>query len=166
MTVHSTPFLRAALRCGGGALVLALATAGCAGNRGESSGLFAPYRIDLPQGNYVTREMVDRVQPGMPREQVRAVLGTPLLSPVFRDDRWVYVFSYKQPSGRVEQRKVVVRFRGEQVESIEADELPPREDPTDPALPGARAAKARVDEAAKARGAQQGAAPSDKESSR
>ena len=100
---------------------------------------------------------------GFIRQQV---LGTPLLSSVFRDDRWVYVFSYKQPSGRVEQRKVVVRFRGEQVESIEADDLPQREDPTDPALPGSRAAKSRADDAARSRVAEQRTAPTDKESSR
>lgn len=117
----------------------ALLLAGCSSNRQESSGLFSPYRIDLPQGNYVTREMLDQVQPGMTRDQVRAAIGSPLLAPVFRADRWDYVFRYQLPSGRAEQRKVTVRFKDDQVAAIEADELPLREDPDDPALPGSRA---------------------------
>lgn len=128
------------------ALVLIASAAGVAGcsaspDRQESSGLFAPYRVDLPQGNYLTREMLDQVRPGMSREQVRAVLGLPLLNPAFRADRWDYVFRYQRPNGEVEQRRVLVRFADDKVQAIDADELPQREDPNDPALPGGRAAK-------------------------
>lgn len=124
----------------GAALVLlAAASAGCASQRSDRSGLFEPYRTDLPQGNYVTREMLDRVKPGMTRSQVRAALGSPLLENMFRADRWDYVFRYLHASGRSEQRRVTIRFRDDRVDAIEADELPLREDPTDPALPGARA---------------------------
>ena len=126
----------------GAALVLiAAASAGCASQRSDRSGLFEPYRTDLPQGNYVTREMLDRVQPGMTRAQVRAALGSPLLGNMFRNDRWDYVFRYLHASGRSEQRKVTVRFTDDRVAAVEADELPPREDPSDPALPGSRAPK-------------------------
>lgn len=127
------------------ALPLALAViatvagiAGCSTSSGrqESSGLFSPYRTDLPQGNYVTREMLDQVQRGMSREQVRAALGSPLLAPVFRSDRWDYVFRYQRPNGEAEQRRVVIRFQDDRVDAIEADPLPLREDPDDPALPG------------------------------
>ena len=100
--------------------------------------MFEPYRIDLPQGNYLTREMLDQVRPGSTRDQVRAVLGVPLLSPLFRPERWDYVFRYQYPSGKAEVRRVVIRFKDDRVASIDADELPEREDPNDPLLPGAR----------------------------
>jgi len=115
--------------------VLALA-AGCSLNDPNRSGLLQPYRIALPQGNYLTQETVDRVQQGMSREQVRFVLGSPLLRDLFHPDRWDYVFRYKFPSGDVEQRKVTVRFRDDRVVAVEADPLPQRDDPSDPALPG------------------------------
>lgn len=140
------------------AAAVAMALAGCAGSRQEGSGLFSPYRTDLPQGNYITRERLDQVRPGLSREQVRVLLGTPLLTPIFRADRWDYVFRYQRPDGSAEQRKVVVRFKADVVDSVDADELPQREDPTDPALPGARSAAARAKAAAPA--AQQ---PTDKE---
>src|SRR5690606_5183146 len=43
-------------------------------------GIFSPYRPDIQQGNFVSREMVSQLKPGMTPDQVRFVLGTPLLS--------------------------------------------------------------------------------------
>jgi outer membrane protein assembly factor BamE len=97
-----------------------------------------PYRIDLPQGNYLTQDMVERVRPGMTPEQVRELLGSPLLSHVFHTDRWDYVFRYRHPNGHAEQRRVTVLFRDGRVAQLQADALPAREDPKDPALPGFR----------------------------
>jgi len=122
---------RTAVALGAAALVAA-----CSMNDPNRSGLLQPYRVDLPQGNYLTRETVDRVQEGMTREQVRFLLGTPLLRDLFHPDRWDYVFRYKFPNGDVEQRKVTIRFRDDRVAAVEADPLPQREDPSDPALPG------------------------------
>ena len=125
-------------------LAVVVGLAGCAAStdRQESSGLFSPYRVDLPQGNYVTREMLNQVQPGMSRLQVRAALGSPLLTPVFQTDRWDYVFRYQRPNREFEQRRVVIRFKEDRVAAVEVDgDLPEREDPNDPAMPGARAAR-------------------------
>ena len=72
------------------AATLAVATlvgvSACAPRSASRSGLFEPYRTDLPQGNYLTQAMVDQVKPGMTREQVKFALGAPLLTPVFRTD--------------------------------------------------------------------------------
>lgn len=119
---------------------VALGSAGCASKDASRSGLFEPYRSGLPQGNYLTRTQVDQVREGMSRDQVRFLLGTPLLGHVFHTDRWDYVFSFKHPNGRTELRRVTVRFANDRVSAIEADELPLREDPSDPALPGFRPA--------------------------
>ncbi len=120
------------------AAALLLSSAGCASAPGGGSGLFKPYRIDIPQGNYLTQEMVDQVKPGMRRQQVRVALGSPLLDQMFRDDRWDYVFRYQHASGRSELRRVTVHFKDDVVSEIRADELPQHEDPSDPALPGFR----------------------------
>ena len=116
-----------------------ISLAGCTSNDRSRTGLFEPYRIDLPQGNYITQAMLDRVRVGMSTEQVREALGSPLLGHVFHADRWDYVFRFKHPNGSFEQRKVTVRFGNGRVTGIESDPLPPREDPADPALPGLRA---------------------------
>ena len=54
-----------------------------------------PYRIDVRQGNYVTQDMVAQLKPGMTREQVRFVLGTPLVADVFHSDRWDYIYRFQ-----------------------------------------------------------------------
>jgi outer membrane protein assembly factor BamE len=85
---HVFSFFRAAL------LLAVAVLAGC-GSLPSVRGVTAaitPYQIDMVQGNVVTREQMDAVAVGMPRAQVRAILGTPLLSSVFHAQRWDYVF--------------------------------------------------------------------------
>ena len=90
----------------------------------DAGGLVTPYRIDILQGNVVTREQAQLLQPGLNREQVRGLLGSPLLSSVFHADRWDYVFSFKRQGQPLQQRKLTVYFKGDVLERHEADELP------------------------------------------
>lgn len=83
-----------------------------------------PYRIEIIQGNFVSREQAQAVKPGMPRTQVRDILGTPLLVSVFHADRWDYVFTYKKPGLPPQQRKLTAFFKGDVLDHIESDELP------------------------------------------
>ncbi len=124
--------------------LLALALAGCTSSDPGRSGILQPYRFDLPQGNYITQDMLDQIRVGMSPEQVRFALGTPLLTNSFRTDRWDYVFRYQHANGRSDVRRVIVFFDDGRVKAIESDSLPPRDDQNDPALPGYRPAKAAV----------------------
>jgi outer membrane protein assembly factor BamE (lipoprotein component of BamABCDE complex) len=120
-------------------LSLAALMAACTSDDTTRSGLFEPYRTDLPQGNYVTQEMLDQISVGASAEAVRRALGTPLLIDGFLPDRWSYVFRYKHPNGRVDQRHVSIVFDDDRrVSRIDADDLPTYESPSDPALPGFR----------------------------
>lgn len=93
-----------------------------AGNRFVNS--LRPYRIDIVQGNVVTREQVAVLRPGMSRIQVRDVLGTPLLASVFHANRWDYVFTLKRQGAEPQSRKVAVFFKDDVLERFEADPLP------------------------------------------
>ncbi|OWW20102.1 outer membrane protein assembly factor BamE [Noviherbaspirillum denitrificans] len=89
-----------------------------------------PYRIDIQQGNFVSREMVAQLKEGMQRsegvtrEQVRFVLGTPLLTDMFHADRWDYVFRLKKSSGEVIASRVTVFFKDNRLVNIDGDTLP------------------------------------------
>ncbi|MFN7641739.1 MAG: outer membrane protein assembly factor BamE [Burkholderiales bacterium] len=122
---------------------LAAATAGCASSDRNTSGIFAPYRIDVPQGNYVDQTMLGQVKEGMSREQVRFALGTPLLIDPFRPDRWDYVFRFQHPNGAADLRRATVFFAEGRVAWIEADALPASDEGSDPALPGYRRKQGR-----------------------
>ena len=80
-----------------------------------------PHKIDIQQGNVVTKDMVDKLQPGMTRSQVRFVLGTPLLVDPFRTDRWDYIYSLNKAGDPVEQRQLKVYFKNDRMERFEGD---------------------------------------------
>jgi outer membrane protein assembly factor BamE len=65
-------------------------------------GVITPYRIDIMQGNVVTKELAALVKPGMSREQVRDLLGSPLLTSAFHADRWDYVFTLRRQLDKLE----------------------------------------------------------------
>lgn len=93
-------------------------------------GIFAPYRVDVQQGNFVSREMVEQLREGMQRpegvtrEQVRFVLGTPLLTDVFHANRWDYVFRLQKRNGEVISSRVTVFFDNNRLARIEGGDLP------------------------------------------
>lgn len=108
------------------ALVLS-GLAGCssfnaASNRAAT--VVSPYKIDVVQGNVVTREQVAALKAGMPRTMVRDILGTPLLTSVFHDQRWDYVFTLQRQGAAAQSRKVTIFFKEDLLERVEADELP------------------------------------------
>ena len=88
-------------------------------------GLVTPYRVEIVQGNVLTKEQVERTKPGMTREQVRDILGSPLLTDIFHNDRWDYTFTIRRQGTPFEQRKVVAWFEGDTLKKLDVpDNLP------------------------------------------
>lgn len=91
---------------------------------GNFLGILQPYRIDIVQGNVLTKDQIERVRPGMSRLQVRDVLGSPLLTDLFHADRWDYVFTIRRPGVEPVRRAVVVIFEGDRLLRVDAPDLP------------------------------------------
>ena len=107
--------------------VSAAALVGCSSLNGASTriaSLVNTYRVDVVQGNFVSREQVEALQPGMSRQQVREILGTPLVTSLFHADRWEYVFTFKRPGEEPQTRKLTVFFKGDALERSEGDTMP------------------------------------------
>ena len=85
---------------------------------------FKPYQVAVVQGNFVSREQVQALQPGMGRQQVREILGTPLMVSLFHGDRWEYVFTLKRPDVPAQTRKLTVFFKDNMLDRVEGDEMP------------------------------------------
>lgn len=83
-----------------------------------------PYKIEIVQGNFVSKEQVELLKPGMPRAQVREVLGTPLLASVFHADRWDYVFTLKRQNSEPQALRLTVFFKNDVLERFEGDAMP------------------------------------------
>jgi outer membrane protein assembly factor BamE len=100
--------------------------AGCANLDHTDSllGSITPYRIDIVQGNAITKEQAAIIRPGLTRLQVRDVLGTPLITDPFHAGRWDYIFTLRRAGAEPQRRSVVVLFDGDVVKSITAPDLP------------------------------------------
>ncbi|WP_323774950.1 outer membrane protein assembly factor BamE [Alcanivorax sp.] len=104
-------------------LISLLATAGCSTLRFPGV-----YRIDIPQGNFVTEDMLSELQPGMSPEQVRYVLGAPTLVDPFTPDLWIYPMTYRPGKGENVSQSITVyfengtysRYEGEVIDDFKA----------------------------------------------
>ncbi|MEN9543706.1 MAG: hypothetical protein RLZZ598_539 [Pseudomonadota bacterium] len=106
---------------------ITLLAAGCSSGRG-AQGLIeslTPYRVEVVQGNVVTKEMADQVKTGMTRQEVRDALGAPLLTDPFHAERWDYVFTIRRQGTIYQQRRVTAIFgKDDRLTNFETDELP------------------------------------------
>jgi len=101
-------------------MLLAAAAFALAGCSGFTTWLDA-YTIDIQQGNYVSQDMVSQLKLGMSKEQVRFVLGTPLLTDIFHADRWDYVYYHKIPGGKTVKRGLAVFFKDGKLVQVKRD---------------------------------------------
>lgn len=114
-------------------LVAAGAMAGLSGcemlvSKDNLTSFARPYSVEVVQGNVLTKELMARVQIGMPRAQVRDLLGSPLLTDVFHGDRWDYVFTIRRRGTEPQLRSVVLMFDGDRLLSVDTGgELPSEE---------------------------------------
>jgi len=82
-------------------------------------GRITPYRLEIVQGNVITKEQAALVKPGMTKAQVRDVLGSPLLTDLFHVDRWDYVFTIRRRGAEPQARTIVALFDGDRLKSFE-----------------------------------------------
>lgn len=81
------------------------------------------YRYDVPQGNYLEKKGIEKLQVGMTKEQVKFILGSPVVIDTFDDDTWSYVYRLK--SGRGDefnrQKQLILKFSNDELISATGD---------------------------------------------
>ena len=110
--------------------ILALALAGCQSFSMENLtslnvSSLGVYKLDINQGNYISSDQVERLKVGQTRQQVRQVLGTPLLTDPFHVDRWDYIYQFERQGRVLEHTQLSVFFVNDRVARWENGELPP-----------------------------------------
>ncbi|RZJ25684.1 MAG: outer membrane protein assembly factor BamE [Haliea sp.] len=126
MPVHSLRMPRLALAAAACAVLAGCGSFDGATQRMASS--MTPYKVEVVQGNFVSKEQVEAIKAGMSRQQVRDVLGTPLMTSVFHSDRWDYVFTLRRKGVDAQTRRLTVFFKGDVLERFEGDEMPTEAD--------------------------------------
>ncbi len=100
-------------------LLAAVSLAACSSSAVTS--VVRPYQIEVRQGNALTQDMLSRLSPGMTREQVRFVMGSPMLVSIFHKDRWDYVYQVSGDRKPLERRAVTLFFEGDKLARVEGD---------------------------------------------
>jgi outer membrane protein assembly factor BamE len=78
------------------------------------------YRANISQGNIVEEEDLDQVEAGMTRNQVRFLLGTPMIDDSFHRNRWDYVYYVKiGRNDATAKRWVTILFEADTVSEIQ-----------------------------------------------
>lgn len=97
------------------ALLICVALSACSGK------IPGVYRPPIQQGNVITVEMLQKLELGMDKRKVRFVLGTPLVTDAFHQDRWDYFYSYEYGMADRVQQRASLFFEGDQLVRIDAD---------------------------------------------
>jgi len=93
--------------------------------RAWMNSVFQPYVPDVVQGNFISSEQYASLKLGMTREQVRQIMGTPLLASYFHANRWDYVFEFKREGQTIgKERRVTLFFEGDKLVKFDGDALP------------------------------------------
>lgn len=112
-------------------VVLGLVLAGCAGEElpdeyhdSMLADLPFVYKMTVQQGNIITEDMVDALEPGMTKRQVRYLLGTPPLTDFFHADRWDYTYTLQRGHQDMEIKRLTLHFQEDALVRVEGDMRP------------------------------------------
>ena len=85
----------------------------------SSCSWFTPHKLEIRQGNLLTQEMIARVKVGMSQQQVKTLLGTPLVNDPLHANRWDYVYRFAQEGKLVEDKRLTLYFEGDNLLRID-----------------------------------------------
>jgi outer membrane protein assembly factor BamE len=81
------------------------------------------YRAAISQGNLIKQEDLDQAEVGMTKNQIRFLLGTPMIDDPFSRDRWDYIYYLKIGRNDAGQKRwVSVYFVDEVVSEIQRNQ--------------------------------------------
>ena len=81
------------------------------------------FRYDIPQGNYLEQKSIDKLQIDMTKEQVKFILGSPVVVDAFNDDSWHYVYRLKSGKSRSrdQQKTFIIKFVDDKLTEASGD---------------------------------------------
>ncbi len=82
------------------------------------------HKVTVQQGNVITQQMVDRLEPGMTRSQVVYVMGEPVVRNPFNQDRWDYLYTIDVPGVVQSNQRLSLFFEDDVLASFSGNYLP------------------------------------------
>ncbi len=88
------------------------------------------YKHDVQQGNIVDPDRMARLELGMSKNDVQALLGTSLLQDTFHPDRWDYYYSLRKAREKdTEQHLITLYFKNDKLSRIVGNVVSNEENP-------------------------------------
>ncbi|MFC3193543.1 outer membrane protein assembly factor BamE [Marinicella sediminis] len=88
------------------------------------------YKAPVQQGNILKQEDIDEVKPGMTKQQVAIILGTPTIADPFNQDRWDYINTLKSKGKYKKLKKFSLFFEDNQLVKTEGNYFPNKDEVT------------------------------------
>ncbi|HCG77966.1 MULTISPECIES: outer membrane protein assembly factor BamE [Thalassolituus] len=85
------------------------------------------YKLNVQQGNIVTQDMLDQLEPGMTERQVIYLMGNPVARNPFSDQRWNYIYTLEVRDKIAKRYQVTLHFDDAALYSHYSGEIPPEE---------------------------------------
>jgi outer membrane protein assembly factor BamE len=82
------------------------------------------YTLDVQQGNMIDQSMIDQLRPNMSKRQVLYIMGSPMLTDAFHQNRWDYIYSNQPGSEPRMQKEISLLFKDDQVIGVQGDFKP------------------------------------------
>ena len=79
------------------------------------------YRIDIPQGNYMEQQLVDKLRVQMSKEQVQYILGAPVAKNPFNNNKWHYIYTLARGKGETFRSELIIHFEDNKVVDMSGD---------------------------------------------
>ena len=77
-----------------------------------------PYKTPIKQGTLIENKNLQKLVPGLSKEQVEFLLGTPAIIDAFHTERWDYIY-YERVEGTFSQpKRITIIFKNEKVAEI------------------------------------------------
>lgn len=86
---------------------------------GCASWLPDAHRIDLQQGNTVKLEQLESIEVGMSKTEVRRIMGSPMLSDPFHNQRWDYIYRFIPNKGFERKSLLTLYFENDMLVRID-----------------------------------------------
>ncbi|MGQ7844186.1 outer membrane protein assembly factor BamE [Granulosicoccus sp. 3-233] len=81
------------------------------------------HKISIQQGNLLNEQQLAQITPGMNRQEVSNLIGSPVEKSPFRGDQWNYVYTRAPAGSAVKARRASIIFENDVVIRIDTTDM-------------------------------------------
>ncbi|WP_119342566.1 outer membrane protein assembly factor BamE [Facilibium subflavum] len=94
----------------------------------SSCSLITPYTAPVQQGKIIPQDIMQQIKPGMSKQQIEYILGTPDIVDPLTPNQWRYIYSMQKElnAPRQEKQLILIFDKKDKLTSVSGDYSPPK----------------------------------------